>query len=321
MVDDEILSYNFIGKLDKGVKLTSTFKRNMQDSSWYLAGTWKTNATKKYYTVTGKLNLNEEKDLASSKLFPHLEELNLANEVTFYKERKEGAPILRLASPEKIKTEYNTLVALERNKSQPLVAANEKQRTDAAPIKIISNESIPSVTIVESKSEKTEEPAETIASVEKPAIALPKTDLNVVDKRTTQVTVKEQVKDQAKNNPEAQEQIETISSGAKPVIDLPKTELNAIDKHTTNLRVQEQVKGQAKNTQPAKDAVVKTELPKQEISNKAIEDKNNNKAIMSVKAKVDEPVAVLAKQETVPTINFTEKSAAIGGRKTEFSQM
>src|SRR6187431_2696256 len=55
--DDEIVAFNFRGKLDKGVKVTSTFKRNHGDTSWYLAGTWKTNATKKYYAVTGKINL------------------------------------------------------------------------------------------------------------------------------------------------------------------------------------------------------------------------------------------------------------------------
>src|SRR6188474_2639901 len=95
VIDDEIISFNFKGKLDKGVKVTSTFKRNQTDSSWYLAGTWKTNATKKYFSVTGKVDLSEEKDLHVSKIFPHLEELNLAKEVVFYKERIEGAPIVK----------------------------------------------------------------------------------------------------------------------------------------------------------------------------------------------------------------------------------
>src|SRR5436189_6464316 len=40
VTDDEIISYNFRGKLDKGIKVTSTFKRNKADSTWYLAGTW-----------------------------------------------------------------------------------------------------------------------------------------------------------------------------------------------------------------------------------------------------------------------------------------
>ena len=110
VTDDEIISYNFRGKLDKGIKVTSTFRRNQNDSTWYLDGTWKTNATKKYYAVTGKVNLEEEKDLTASKIFPHLEELKLADDIAFYKDRKEGPPIVKLVNPEKIKTEYSTKV-------------------------------------------------------------------------------------------------------------------------------------------------------------------------------------------------------------------
>src|SRR5688572_28283135 len=73
--DDEIIAFNFPSKLDKGVKVTSIFRRNGTDSAWYLDGTWKTNKTKNYYSVTGKISLAEEKDLSASKIFPHLEEL------------------------------------------------------------------------------------------------------------------------------------------------------------------------------------------------------------------------------------------------------
>ena len=86
--DDEIVSYNFRGKLDKGVKLINTFRLNKEDSSWQLDGKWKTNATKKYYPISGKTELKVENDLSKSKLFPHLEELKLADNVVFYKEQK-----------------------------------------------------------------------------------------------------------------------------------------------------------------------------------------------------------------------------------------
>lgn len=104
--DDEIISYNFRGKLDKGIKVTSTFRRNQNDSTWYLDGTWKTNATKKYYAVSGKVNLANEKDLSVSKIFPHLEELKLADEVAFYAERSSAAPVVKVAKPEKLSASY-----------------------------------------------------------------------------------------------------------------------------------------------------------------------------------------------------------------------
>ena len=54
--DDEIISYNFRGRIDKGIKVTTTFRRNLQDSVWYLAGEWKTNKTKKYYSISFALS-------------------------------------------------------------------------------------------------------------------------------------------------------------------------------------------------------------------------------------------------------------------------
>lgn len=119
--DDEIISYNFRGKLDKGIKVTSTFRRNQTDSTWQLDGSWKTNATKKYYAVTGKVNLAEEKDLTTSKLFPHLEELNKADEIAFYKERNEPAPFVKVAKPERIQSEYTEKAdILVKNEEKPL---------------------------------------------------------------------------------------------------------------------------------------------------------------------------------------------------------
>src|SRR5678815_944720 len=50
VIDDDIISFNFRGKLDKGVKVTSTFKRNKTDSTWYLAGTWKTTVSYTHLT-------------------------------------------------------------------------------------------------------------------------------------------------------------------------------------------------------------------------------------------------------------------------------
>lgn len=90
--DDKIISNNFPrGKADKGVKVTSTFRRNENDSTWYLDGDWKTNKTKKFYSITGTVALKEEKDYTLSKLFPHLEELQLDREMPFYAEARQNA--------------------------------------------------------------------------------------------------------------------------------------------------------------------------------------------------------------------------------------
>src|SRR5688572_16783045 len=92
VMDDEIITHNFPTKPDKGVKLISTFRRNLQDSTWHLDGNWKTSKSKTrkyiYYSISGKISLKSEPNIAKSKIFPHLEELNMADDVAFYKESK-----------------------------------------------------------------------------------------------------------------------------------------------------------------------------------------------------------------------------------------
>jgi hypothetical protein len=179
--DDEIVSYNFRGKLDKGIKVTSLFRRNKNDSTWYLDGTWKTNATKKYYSVTGKVSLAEEKDLTASKIFPHLEELNLADDVAFYKERKETPSIARMVKPEAIKTEYSTRpdklslnnnvaisVAkpnLERAEARPVPASSIDEPVKTAVVSTLPVEATVSVTPTENKEEEIVVVKKTIADV------------------------------------------------------------------------------------------------------------------------------------------------------------
>ena len=146
--DDEIISYNFRGKLDKGIKIINTFRLNKEDSSWYLDGKWKTLATKKYYALTGKTELNEEKDLTKSKLFPHLEELRLAEDVAFYKEQKKQDEKMQQSVAIKKETPV-TIAAIEKKKPDdevlPAIQAMEiKERTIikkdvSAPLNKINN--------------------------------------------------------------------------------------------------------------------------------------------------------------------------------------
>jgi hypothetical protein len=103
--DDHVVSHNFPKKPEKGVKVISTFRRNKQDSTWYLEGDWKTTQTKKYYTVTGKVDLKEEKDVTASKLFPHLEELGLEKDVPVFaslKKKTEPASSVTVVQPDDV---------------------------------------------------------------------------------------------------------------------------------------------------------------------------------------------------------------------------
>lgn len=114
VTDDDIVAHNFPHKPDKGVKVTSTFFRNSNDSVWHLDGKWKTNKTKNYYAITGKVGLSVEKDLTASKIFPHLEELNLANDIAFYRERTIQPSVVKVVKPERRNTSF-TPISLETN--------------------------------------------------------------------------------------------------------------------------------------------------------------------------------------------------------------
>jgi hypothetical protein len=135
--DDDIISYNFRGRLDKGVKVITTFRLDHQDSMWKMSGEWHTNKTKKFYSVSGKADLKEEKDLAKSRLFPHLEELKLADDVEVYKEnkKKESLTATTPRSEEKARTSSqpsNTNATIAKSKPTTVQPEPGSGKTDAS---------------------------------------------------------------------------------------------------------------------------------------------------------------------------------------------
>lgn len=119
--DDDIIAHNFPGRPDKGVKMISVFRLNHQDSIWQMDGEWKTNKTKKYYSISGNVDLKSETNYEKSKLFPHLEELNLANDIAFYKESKKTPEPAVITKQPEIKKE--TAIIPEKRNPQKSEAA------------------------------------------------------------------------------------------------------------------------------------------------------------------------------------------------------
>src|SRR6185295_11960141 len=97
--DDEVIAHNFPQKPEKKVFVTYTLRRNASDSVWRLDGNWKTNLTKRYYAISGKVEAKEEKDLSKSKLYEHLGDLNLQKTLAFNKPKEK--------TPEKAKEDKN----------------------------------------------------------------------------------------------------------------------------------------------------------------------------------------------------------------------
>jgi hypothetical protein len=344
VTDDDIISYNFRGKLDKGVKVTSTFRRNQTDSTWYLDGTWKTNVTKKYYAVTGKVGLQEEKDLGSSKIFPHLEELNLANDIAFYKEKKEVPLIVKVVHPEKIKTEYN-------DRPQPTLINNDVaivpdkptiQRAEPAPVPVVSTEVSNDIAIVE---------PEKLHGEKHPVADLPKTEIKKIPSSAVDVTpepVSATIAVSKKPEVITTSEKPVASASTTPVADLPKTEINNFpvttavvipgpeSKAIVSRNKPEAVKTNdqdksiksepvAKSTVKKEQPVVKAQPPplkqpetiatKPEVKSVAV----NNPVVEKKESTITPPA--IAPVTVKPIEEITAKAAMIEGRKTEFKQV
>ena len=132
VTEDEFISHN-LPTIDKGVKITYTFRFNKNDSSWSLDGRWKTNRVVKrkyeYYSLTGKVGMIVEKDLSKSKLFPHLAELKLDDDVPFYAAHKKQ---------QKIEEEQRNIAASRKqqeSKQTDIAKAQPKKKEEPAPAK------------------------------------------------------------------------------------------------------------------------------------------------------------------------------------------
>jgi hypothetical protein len=144
VTDDKIVSCNFISRLDKGVKQSYTFHLDKVDSVWRLDGKWKTEletkkARRNFYSVGGSVKMAEEKDLTKSKIFPHLQELNLMNDVAAIesknknnnKKNEKPVPVIAKANPAKEKEPVNNADKgnknTESNKTDIAKAATKNQ--------------------------------------------------------------------------------------------------------------------------------------------------------------------------------------------------
>src|SRR5260221_10634211 len=331
--DDDIISYNFPTRLDKGVKVVSTFYRNEKDSAWYLAGSWKTNKTKNYYSITGKVDLKEEKDLTASKIFPHLQELNLANDVAFYKDRKKetGASVVKTVESDNTKLEAaieeqqsiirNPLLLSDKPGTKKDVKIPESKKTDTI---AISNKADVIITKAETKQEpekqkaiiKTEQPI-----INEPAVAINKQEIKTKDikaddpKKTEAIAVSNKI-DASITKVDLKQEPEKQKTGQKPIIKEPVTTLNKPD--TKSIAV-------AKITQS-------TPIIQPGIENKKTETiagpAKNDEAVVSTKSTIEkkeiktEPLAVITTPETKNLILDKKDAAAlIAERKSEFSQV
>jgi hypothetical protein len=146
--DAGVIMHNFPQKPEKKVKVAYTFRRSPADSTWSLDGEWKTNTTKKYYSISGKSDLSQERDLSKAKIFPHLEELNETKDIAVYNEWKKEKEAAIASNDNSFRQEFlKSLIVAEKEKNnivsatkKPEVAVNTYNKTAQPMIEIIPEE-------------------------------------------------------------------------------------------------------------------------------------------------------------------------------------
>lgn len=108
VTDVEMLMNNYPQKADKGVHLINRIPLPKGDSILNLNGRWETTKTKKFYSISGALDLQKDNDSTHSPLIAHLKELKIIDQPEEYKN-------------------YQTIAKKEENKKQKEVVAENKQ--------------------------------------------------------------------------------------------------------------------------------------------------------------------------------------------------
>ncbi len=238
--DDEVITHNFPNKPEKKVFVTYTLRRNIAENVWTLDGHWKTNLTKKYYAISGKVDTKEEKDLSKSKLYEHLGDLDLQKTLAFNKPKEK--------TPEKAKEDKNdvakNIVKKEEKKSaQPVESKPVEKNTQLT--FIITDTKVPDTkttsTVINNQPSQTEKrdvvATNTNPVEEKPETNTVKTETKLPDNKTTSAVVNNQPSQVEKKDVGV---ANTNTVEKKPETSIVKTETKIPDNKTSSTAISNQ---------------------------------------------------------------------------------
>ncbi len=86
--DLDLIANNYPIPPAKGVRQLDVLTLEIKDGIMVLSGPFSTNRTRQYSSLTGTINVQRKNDFKQSALLPHLEELGLANNLSFVQEEK-----------------------------------------------------------------------------------------------------------------------------------------------------------------------------------------------------------------------------------------
>ncbi|HET6768971.1 MAG TPA: hypothetical protein VFH08_16280 [Chitinophagaceae bacterium] len=306
--DDEVIAHNFPQKPEKKVFVTYTLRRNILDSAWKLDGNWKTNLTKKYYAISGKVETKEEKDLSKSKLYEHLGDLDLQKTLAFNKP-KEKAPEQK---PLKAKEEKNTVAKSnikkeENNNISSAATKTIEKKPDAAIAKTDTKarDNKPAIETVDNQPKQVEkkEIAVSNSTEKKPETRIAKTDTKLPENKTASVPVND-------------------LPGQPGKKDLVVTNSNGVDKKPENTMAKAETKFANNKTGsgPVNNPPIQIEKTAPAATNTA--DKKINTPIVKTEAKLPENKTVsvpVANQVPQNTKNATVTNSNQSDKKSDAS--
>lgn len=188
--ETDLIVHNYPIPPAKGVYQLNTLILQVKDTVMILSGAYKTNRTRNYRPLTGYVHVERKGDYSQSALVPHLQELDLAKNLSFLKEENVPAEETMVTLKPIPSAEEEKLIVAAAKKEQP---GNIIKQTTAPVVKetaiakpeppkvdppVVAKQEIPKpkeTVIVKPVPEKVNEPAVTkTAPVKKPDVAVAK---------------------------------------------------------------------------------------------------------------------------------------------------
>jgi len=193
--DVELIANNYPVPPAKGVRQLDVLTLEIKDGVMILSGPFSTNRTKVYHSLTGNINVQRKTNFKQSALVPHLEELGLAENLSFVQEEKlnESTAAVKketVVEPPVVKTPAAVKETPVETKPAPAVKKEEtkvvaKNQTVSKPVETKPAPAVkekpadqttgkpPATTVVKSNAATTEKPAAPIITKTGPVTAAP----------------------------------------------------------------------------------------------------------------------------------------------------
>ena len=254
VTDVEMLMNNYPQKADKGVHLINRIPLPKGDSILNLNGRWETTKTKKFYSISGALDLQKDNDSTHSPLIAHLKELKIINH---QEENKNYQNIAKKAENKKRKevAAENKETALKETKTKkPSIVETPEKQTVA----VVTKKETPIVNIPAGKPEQKE--TKTIAETK------PKEIVSIDNTPNPVVTNQSKTIENKSNIPT----VEVKSKKTEPVKDLANTsvsgETNTVTQVATPQPSNQTIQEQRKTTEPIVTQTIKTQEAETKLS-------------------------------------------------------